>query len=61
MTTRRQFLGSSGSLALLALTGLPAFAQAAESTVRFAIAKALDMGIVGPKTTIQTAPGKLTP
>ena len=26
----------------------------------FAIAKALDMGIVGPKTTIQTAPGKLT-
>lgn len=40
MTTRRQFLGSSGSLALLALTGLPAVAQAAESTVRFAIAKA---------------------
>ena len=40
MTTRRQFLGSSGSLALLALTGFPATARTTDSVVRFAIAKA---------------------
>lgn len=40
MTTRRNFLGGSGLLTLMALTGGPVFAQEGATTVRFALAKA---------------------